>query len=198
MYRKLVKMIFVISLFGSAGCSSHTAKMPPGGVCSLLSDADIQAVQGETISESKPSEQSTGPLITSQCFYRLPTFSRSVNLEVMRSNGSADSQRAIDDFWEKRFGSAGNKDAGADEEHEKEKGSGDNHSDDREEEEHRARLEPVSGLGQEAYWTGSQINGSLYARKNNAILRISIGGPDDQPTKIKKATALAEKVVGRL
>ncbi len=58
--------------------------------------------------------------------------------------------------------------------------------------------EPIAGLGDEAYWTGSQINGTLYVRKKDIIVRLSIGGAEDQPSKIKKARALAEHVLKRL
>jgi hypothetical protein len=68
----------------------------------------------------------------------------------------------------------------------------------REEEESAPRPQPVAGLGDAAFWTGNQLNSSLYVRKNNVIVRLSIGGAEEPSAKIKKATALAEKILNRL
>ena len=68
----------------------------------------------------------------------------------------------------------------------------------REEEEEGAPPEKVRGVGDEAYWTGSRIGGALYVLKGNSYLRISIGGPADQSTKMNKSKALAQKIVARM
>ena len=67
-----------------------------------------------------------------------------------------------------------------------------------EEEEEGAPPERVRGVGDEAFWTGSRIGGTLYVLKGNSYLRISIGGAADQPTKMKRSKVLAQKAVARL
>ena len=182
-----------------------------GGACALLSASDIQAVQGEAVSDTQGSERSNETLVTSQCFYRLPTFSKSISLDVMRPTNVSASSHAVEEFWERRFGQRHEQDGreaeevSAERKREKERagerkdGQKDKRGDERErEEEEGARPQPVPGLGDEAFWVGNQLNATLYVRKNNAIVRLSIGGPEDESTKIKKATALAEQVLKRL
>src|SRR5512132_4221129 len=52
--------------------------------CALLTSADIAAVQRETPSEKRETVSKRGELDVAQCFYVLPTFARSVSLEVAR------------------------------------------------------------------------------------------------------------------
>src|SRR5690349_12856212 len=58
------------------GCASAPQRDVP--VCDLLSADDLQRVQGERPVEVKPSESGT----FRQCFYRLPTFTSSINLSL--------------------------------------------------------------------------------------------------------------------
>jgi hypothetical protein len=131
-----------------------------------------------------------------------------------------ESSRAVQEFWERRFGAgreAEEREMAAEREMEKKRGresKGDRKGEheagrkqesesERKEEAEReegeaARPQPIAGLGDAAFWSGNQINSSLYVRKNNVIMRLSIGGSEEQSAKIKKATALAEKVLSRL
>lgn len=67
-----------------------------------------------------------------------------------------------------------------------------------EEEKEGAPPQKVSGIGDEAYWTGSSVGGALYVLKGNSYIRLSIGGAANQLTRIKKSKALAEKAIARL
>lgn len=208
MYVKGANLLLSFLLLGGLACKADTpvAERKVGGACTLLSAADIQAIQGEAVSDMQGSERSNESLSTAQCFYRLPTFSRSVSLEVTRPIGGAESTRAAEEFWERRFGRGREeeeREMAAEREMEKKRGERKvEHESERKEEAERekeaAGPQPVAGLGDAAFWTGNQLNSSLYVRKNNVIVRLSIGGPDEQSAKIKKATALAEKVINRL
>lgn len=195
------RLLFAICFsLAFTGCGPQKAKPAAiAGACSLLSDTDIQEVQGEAVAERTSNETSSGKLVTSQCFYRLPTFSRSVNLEVTRAKDPAESARSVEEFWERRFGVDQERKNDAEETDATQK-SGDvaSRQSEEREEETRARPQPVPGIGDEAFWTANQINGSLYFRKNGTIVRVSIGGPDDQPTKINKAKTLAENILNNL
>jgi hypothetical protein len=215
MYAKHSALFLCCLLLGALACKadSRNRETNPvvnpagGGACPLLSSSDIQAVQGETVSDTQGSERSNEALITSQCFYRLPTFSKSISLDVMRPTSAEASSRAVEEFWERRFSQRREgegpdaEELAAERKREKERGGERKEAqrDERErEEEEGARPQPVPGLGDEAFWTGGQLNGSLYVRKKNVIVRLSIGGPEDQPTKIKKARTLAEQVLKRV
>jgi hypothetical protein len=151
----------------------------------------------------------------SQCFYRLPTFSKSINLEVVRATPGAEAG-ALKEYWRKRFHpeavesrergrelkeerervreeqlererAAGQVREGG---HEKEEKEGDDAED--------SRPQRVQGLGEEAYMTGSRSNATLFVLKGDAVLRLSVSGPEERPVKLKTASALAGKVLKRL
>jgi hypothetical protein len=202
MYVSGVNLFLCCLLIGALACkadSRNTGVNPAGGgACALLSASDIQAVQGEAVSDTHGSERSNDALVTSQCFYRLPTFSKSISLDVMRPAGAVESKRAVEEFWERRFGEGREeeeREREAEREREKKRGGERKKEEGEHEQEQSAAPQPVPGLGDEAFWVGNQINASLYVRKNNVIVRLSIGGPEDQSAKIKKARALAEQVL---
>ncbi len=194
-------------------CKAQTnagANPVASGACALLSSSDIQGVQGEAVSDSQGSSHANGGFVISQCFYRLPTFSKSVNLEIMRPADGGEAAQAVAEFWERRFHQPRETKSEAEIEREQERaragnrkqpgeGEGKGERDrDEEEEAKGAHPTPVTGIGDEAFWAGNQINSSLYVRNSNVIIRLSIGGPDEQSVKIKKATTLIQQIVKRL
>ena len=140
--------------------------------CALLTADEIQRVQGERPQISKPSSQSGGELAVRQCFYQLPTFEKSISLEVT-------SGPAAKAYWHKAF-------------HETQAQEKD------EEGEAKEQPERVRGLGEEAFWTGSLKLGGLYVLQKGSILRLSIGGADAKGAKLKKLRALARSALKRL
>jgi hypothetical protein len=158
----------------------------------LLTNKEIESVQGEATKETKLSGQATGGFSLSQCFYTLPTFTNSVSLLVAQ-RGEGAGAHDPKEFWRDTFHEdrAGQKNKDRDREKERNKDRG-------EKEEEGAPPLKVTGVGDEAYWTGSRVGGALYVLKGNSYLRISIGGPADQAAKIKKSKALAQKAMARL
>ncbi len=59
--------------------------------CDLLSKQEVAAVQGERYAETKLTSNES----MSQCFYRLPTFTRSVSVGIIGGDAR--------DFWRKHF-----------------------------------------------------------------------------------------------
>jgi hypothetical protein len=180
--------------------------------CSLLTSSEIEAVQGEAVRETKSSDRSNGSFAISQCFYSLPTYNKSVSLQVTRGNNAQAKPDEAREFWnhtfhkeEKEGEEAGRKrDKGEEaeqerrekkEEAEKERRGGRGEEG---EEEEGAPPKPVPGVGDEAFWAGGRVAGALYVLKGNAFIRISIGGPGDESAKIEKLKALAQKVMARL
>ena len=140
--------------------------------CSLLTAQEIEAVQRERPQLSKPSAQPGGDLAVRQCFYQLPTFSKSISLEVT-------SGPAAKAYWQKAF-------------------HGKRAREEDEEAEAKEEPERVRGLGEEAYWTGSVRLGGLYVLEKGSILRLSIGGAEAKDAKLKKLRALARSALKRL
>ena len=52
--------------------------------CHVLLAKDVAAVQGEAFSETKLSKHGS----STTCFYQLPTYSKSVSVDLMRSGAS--------------------------------------------------------------------------------------------------------------
>ncbi|MDQ2975120.1 MAG: DUF3558 domain-containing protein [Acidobacteriota bacterium] len=170
--------------------------------CSLLTSAEIQAVQGEPLKETKPNEQASGNLITALCYYELPTPSNSISLSLTMKNPETSGGQSLKEFWENTFGKSEGKDK---REREKNRGAKKNgpqtQSENREregEEEESAPLETVRGIGDEAFWSGTRVGGALYVLKGDRYLRISVGGPRDNKVKLKKSKTLAQRALRRL
>lgn len=205
----LVALLLMISCAcrttGTANRTSGSPQQPPTGpqaaaspsqlkidACRLLTSEDIKSVQGEELKETKPSVQTSGSLVVSQCFYLTTSFTNSVNLTVMQKNADAEGARNPRDVWRERFGTV----AEQNNERKKEKERGEKSSG--EEDEGNAPPLRVAGLGDDAYWTGNQKLGALYVLKGDVILWISVGGAGDQEAKIKRTTMLAQQSLKRL
>jgi len=176
-----------LALFlGFAGCKkSEPAALAKVDACSLLTNAEIQSVQGSAIVETKGNEHSDAGLRMSQCYFSAEQSSKSVSLMVTQIDPENRGQRTPKDFWKETFGRGSVREA----EHEGEK----------EEEEHETALPTkIEGIGDEAYWVGSRVGGALYAIKRATFIRISVGGPDTQDVKINKSKKLAVQALKRL
>ena len=157
--------------------------------CKLLSNADIQAVQGDPVQETKPGTQPSGGLVMLQCLFRTANPSKSVSVSIA-SAGSI-SPRA---FWQKQFQSANS----ALEEKEHEKNAAGHKQGKHEEDEESTRPRSIAGVGEQAFWVGSPMVGALYVLKSNTFLRISVGGVREEPARIQKSVALARLALKRL
>jgi hypothetical protein len=144
------------------------------GACTLLTKEEIQAVQGETFKDTKPSHKLAAGLSVSQCYFELPTAANSVVLTVTRK---AEGGREPSQTWQDMF------------HREKESEKRD---------EKGAEPQKIDGLGEEAFWTGTRIGGALFVLKDNCYIRISVGGAGDQAQKIEKSKTLAKSVLKRL
>ena len=182
---KIVLLLFLLVITGcgrpeTSQKAPATSTVTPSQVkpkfdaCAMLTSQEIESIQGEALKETKLSETSADGLDVSQCFFTLPIFTNSISLVVTKR---ADGPGARDprQFWRDTFHTGK----------------------DREESETRPP-QKMSGIGDEAYWMTSPAAGILYVLKGSSYIRISIGGPGDQQTKIQKSKALARKVIERL
>ena len=192
--------------------------LPRSATCALISDEEVREVQGEAPVDAQGSEHLAGGLSMSQCFYRLPTFVRSVNFEVVRAAPNAGAG-ALKEYWRKRFHPEAveerERERELKEESERERermlereraagqvregGHGENEEEEGgAEDEEEARPRRVPGLGEEAYMTWNRRALMLYVLKGDAVVRVSLSGPEERPARLKKAEALAAKALKRL
>ena len=148
-----------------------TARPTQPNACDVLTTADIAAVQGEELANAKHSVRGT----TSQCFYQVPSIVNSISVDLIREGR---------EYWNEHFESAEREEREAREKEEEG------------EEEHPPKK--VRGVGNEAFWVGGPLTGSLYVRKGDAVLRVSVGGKGSDEEKMEKSKALAKKALKRM
>lgn len=162
--------------------------------CSLLTNAEIQTVQGETVQETKPSSQPGGGLVMTQCLFRTSTPDKSVSIAV-----AAPSSLKPRAFWMNQFHSH-KAETAEDETHsagkETQKTVAERKGEKEEDESTKPRI--IAGVGEEAYWVGGPIVGALYVLRGETFLRISVGGIREEPKRIEKSIALARAALKRL
>jgi len=156
--------------------------------CTLLSNDDIKAVQGEGPTQLQRSDRAEGGYIVSQCYFSLPITSNSVVLNVTTAAEGANARHPRE-FWKETFAGTSKKDKERDREVKDRKG---------EEEEEGAKPEKITGVGDDAYWTASRVGGALYVLHRDLFFRISVGGAGDARSKLNKSKILARKAVQRL
>ena len=189
--------------------AAPAAEVPKSATCALLSAEDVREVLGEAPADAQGSEHFAGALSTSQCFYRLPTFTKSFSLEVVRA-----APDALRNHWRKQF----RPEAVEAREHERrlrEEGERAREEELRREREaglareggrrmkrdkeaEDARPRRVEGLGAEAYWSGNQNTAALSVLGGKAVVRVVVGGPEEDAARIRKASELARRVLKRL
>jgi hypothetical protein len=167
-------------------------------VCGLIQNAEIEAIQGSPIKETKSSGRSNGGVHTAQCFYTAAEFSKSISLSVTLPDPGSSANRSIRDFWKQTFVRSEEAEKEKEREGDKEKKESLREQKREKGEEEGAPLRKINGVGEDAYWSGNRVGGALYVLKKETFIRISVGGADDAETKIKKSRLLAEKALGRL
>jgi hypothetical protein len=164
--------------------------------CTLITKEEVGAVQSTTISDTKSSGGPGGNYLITQCYYAAIGPNLSVSLAVTQRDPRSSSPPSPREQWEQTFGHFDNekKREATEEEKKKEtKGRG------REDEEERMRPpKKIERVGEEAFWTGSRFGGALYVLKGDVFIRVSVGGPDNEETKIEKSKTLAQKALNRL
>jgi len=198
------RLAIVISLgflaaFVSCQKSKTTAASPSPqnrskiDACSLISSAEVQSIQDSPVKDVKGSDHSDGSFRVAQCLYSAEPFNKSVSVAVTQSDPGSPQARNPKDFWKETFGRYEG-------EVKEEEGDKEKKQSLEEAEEHEGGQPPkkIEGLGDEAFWTANRMGGALYVLKNNVYIRISVGGPDSEESKLNHCKALAEKALSRL
>ena len=153
--------------------------------CALITRAEIEATQGSSVKDIKNSTTTGGGFRVSQCFYGTAEFNKSVSLAVTQRDPAKPSNRSARDHWEEMFNPN----------EEKERGEAENHE---REEEAVTPPRKIDGVGEDARWTVMRFGGALYVLKKDAFMRISVGGGNDEESRINRSKTLALKALGRL
>lgn len=172
------------ALTPSASIPAPAAATASRTACALLTSAEIRDVARGPLKSTKPMSHSEGGLEVSQCFFEVEPFTNSVSLEIVRRDSASAPGRGPAARWREIFHAERNERKEAQSERESERGS--------------ARPEPVSGVGEEAFWIANRAGGALYVLQKNAYLRISVGGKADAAAKLEESRALARKALQKL
>jgi hypothetical protein len=214
-YDNVIISLLSLGLLLFASCEKRSSRQPVAeakpespaatfDACKLLTGAEIEAVMGSPIKETKSSGAANEGMRVSQCFYTAQEFSRSVSLAVTRSAPGSSVKRSANAYWEEMFGRFANeeKEKARESESDKEKKESlrEQREKGKEEEERGAPPKKISGVGDEAFWIGNRVGGALYVLKKDkgAFIRISVGGPDSEEIKIDKCKALVGRAIDRL
>lgn len=198
--RLLIALFLILLLSSFAGCrkARGPATAPSGKeqpkieACALITNDEIQQIQGAPVKDTKPSENSDGRFRIAQCFYTTNPFNKSVSLAVTQSDATSANAGNPKDFWKETFGRY----EGETEEHQgdEERKEGLHEQDEKK----PVAPKKIEGLGEAAFWTANRMGGALYVLKNNVFIRISIGGSDKEEVRIDRSKALARKALSRL
>ena len=178
------------------GAATQSAKKDTGVskgtiyACALLTPAEIEAIQGERVEETKPTVRPSGGLFATQCLFRTPTLNKSVSLFLTASDPLHPVPLTARQLWQKQFHSS---------EVDEEPVAGENKKKlDPERERESREPRPIRGLGEEAYWVASPVASALYVLKGEMFLRISVGSAGQESERMEKSKALARAVLKRL
>jgi hypothetical protein len=164
---------------------------PKIAACKLITTEEVGAIQGAKITDTKSSAGWSGNLLMSQCYYAAMEPNKSVSVAVIEKDPQS-AESGPRGFWNQTFKETARSE---NEPGEKNENSG---REPHEEQDRKIPRKKIDGVGEEAFWSGNRFGGALYVLKNDVIVRVSVGGPDDQETKIAKSKALVEKALSRL
>src|SRR5437016_11653339 len=94
------------------GAATQSAKKDTGVskgtiyACALLTPAEIEAIQGERVEETKPTVRPSGGLFATQCLFRTPTLNKSVSLFLTASDPLHPVPLTARRLWQKQFHSS--------------------------------------------------------------------------------------------
>lgn len=176
----------------TSATDANASAKSTSAACKLLTAEEIKSVQGDTLRETRGSEQANGPFATSQCFFTTNDFVNSVSVTLTQKNPATSGGQSIKDFWRERFGREDRREKDREKRRDKDAAHGE------EEEEEGLPPQRVTSLGDEAYWVGNSKIGALYVLKGDKLLRISIGGAITQGNRTEKMKALAQSALKRL
>lgn len=182
----------LVSLISAGDSSNAKSKGRPAAragafdACALIEKSEIATVQGLQVQQTQPTNQKQGDLDISQCYYTAVSADQSTNLsvylQVIQRDPKGVRRDVVKEFWEERFGRE-----------RKEK-----KTEEREEEEAINTPLRVYGMGNQAFWLGSNRGGALFVLTKGRVVRVTVGGLNDAKVQLEKSKTLAKKALARL
>lgn len=156
--------------------------------CGFITREEVAEAQGAAVQETRGGGSTNGRVQALQCYYATVDPNRSVSVVVMKDDPAALGQNGAKMAWNRIFGRY-NDDGEELEENEEE-----------EEFEERPKMpvRRVEGIGEKAFWVGSQVGASLHVLKGNAYVRVTVSGPDNDEIQLARSKTLALKALDRL
>jgi hypothetical protein len=170
------------------------ARESASGACALITGEEVAGVQAAVVTDATAAEQIRDGLAISRCFYRAADYARSVHLELARRDASRADAPSPMIRWRELFPAA-EPAAGQGEPRKSRRISPQGSQEPPAEK--LAERQAVPGLGDEAWWVGTAVYGALYVRRDEAFLRLSLGGEGDLTAKLARARTLAERALAR-
>ncbi len=160
-------------------------------VCALLTSAEVEAVQGESVLETKKSPQLNGSFVMSQCVFKTVTPAKSVSVALALPGPNKASGPTPRQLWQQQFDPSRphGEDSTLGKRLKKKEDEG---------EKEASEPQLITGLGDQAYWMGNPVAGALYVLRGEKFVRISLGGIPKQSERIEKSTKLARNIMARL
>lgn len=185
----LVALVLVGLVTPAMAAESSTPVATVASACDLLSDEEIAAVQGETVSARRGWAATAAGAGALTCHFLLPTSSKSITLMVGSAEG--ESLGKARQAWKQQFEPPKHRDRGA---------NGHERGEEEEEEEGVQRRPPqkVRSLGDAAYWRATPVGGTLYVLKGRRYFALSVGGLSMPGRELDQVKALARNVLKRL
>lgn len=192
----------------SAGCKKKEATLrvssakqesnqPGFDVCALITKQEIETIQGSPVKETKSSVRSDAGFRVSQCLYTAEDFSKSVSLAVTQRDPASSGKRAVKDFWNETFKRFADEEKKSNSDKEERQSLGEQAHREGEE---RTFIPPrkIDGIGDDAFWSPNPVGGAIYVLKKDLLIRLSIGGRDNEEGRLDKSKSLAQKAINRL
>jgi len=191
---RIAVLLPLVLLIAVAGCQKSKPLSKRGKIdpCSLITGEEVGGIQGSPVKDTKGSENADGSFRIAQCFYTVDPFNRSISIAVTQADPASAKPRDPRVFWKETFARYEGKAKEEEGDEEKKKSL-------READEEKSNPpKKLEGIGDAAYWTANRMGGALYVLKDDVFIRISVGGPDSEESKINRCKALAEKALSRL
>lgn len=187
--------LFIVLLVAGTSCQKSKTGAGQINACNLISQEEIQSIQGAPVKEVKSSASTNGGFQTADCLYTSAIDSYSVSIALVQKNSGSPDARDPKEYWKTSFSRYAKQTGKGDADNEKTEEAAE-----REEAEKSAVPPPkkIEDLGDGAFWATS-INGggALFVLKGNAFIRISVAGSESEESKIDQSKALAAKALAR-
>lgn len=158
--------VLLLLLVIQAPASSKATASRAADACALLANDEVKGVLGVDVREREPGTQNVHGLLMAQCYFGTST-PRSVSVAIGRTTKIEGRTVTPYQFWQRQF-------------HPREAARGD-----------ASAARAIPGVGDEAFWSGTRLGGALFVLRSRTVIRVSVGGVQDEQDRLAKSRALA-------